>query len=48
MGRLEEFYGVSVDWLFGIGSKANYDLDGIPRGKNGIMSEMRVNIQQNI
>ena len=46
LGKLAEFYGVSIDWLLGIGSKANFELDGIPRIKNSIVSGMAVNFKQ--
>ncbi|MDR2568953.1 MAG: helix-turn-helix domain-containing protein [Oscillospiraceae bacterium] len=48
MGRLAEFYGVSVDWLLGMGGKNNFDLDGIPRIKNSVSLEMRANIQDSL
>jgi transcriptional regulator with XRE-family HTH domain len=41
LGKLAEFYGVSIDWLFGIGGKTNYDLDGVSRSNN-IPPEMRL------
>ena len=36
IGILADFYGVSVDWLFGtVGlNKSNYELDGVKREKN--------------
>jgi transcriptional regulator with XRE-family HTH domain len=50
LGILAEFYGVSVDWLFGIGAKANYEFDGVPRVKNNFVTGVAgamVNVRQN-
>jgi len=49
LGKLADFYGVSVDWLLGTAGekKVNYDLDGKQRIKNGISSEMRIQVQNN-
>jgi len=48
LGRLAEFYGISLDWLLGIGAKNNFELDGISRAKNSVSLEMRANIHDNI
>jgi len=48
LGKLADFYGVSVDWLLGTAGekKVNYDLDGIPRVKNFVATK-HVQIQHN-
>ncbi|MCL2087763.1 MAG: helix-turn-helix domain-containing protein [Oscillospiraceae bacterium] len=49
LGMLAEFYGVSTDWLYGIGRKNNHDYDGVPRGRNKIISrDINVDIRQNV
>jgi transcriptional regulator with XRE-family HTH domain len=48
LGKLADFYGVSTDWLYGIGGKSNYEFDGVSRTKNAVSLEMRANIQDRI